>query len=208
MSFDIWMAFVLASVFILVIPGPTIILVVTQAVTHGRWSVLPLVAGVLLGDLTSMTLSFMGLGALLSASAVMFSVFKWGGAVYLIYLGISMWRMNPKAPELPETPGTRSSRSLMGSSFVVTALNPKGIAFFAAFLPQFIDPGQPATPQLMMLGGTFLSLAAVNAVVYSVFAGELQGVMGRPSVKRWFNRCGGSALIGAGIVTASLKRSA
>ncbi len=207
MSMDMWIPFILASTLILVIPGPTIILVVSQAIAHGRWSVLPLVTGVLLGDLTSMTLSFLGLGALLATSAILFGIFKWIGAAYLIYLGVTLWRMNPQAPALPKGTKQKSTLSLMKSAFIVTALNPKGIAFFAAFLPQFIDPAKPAVPQLTILGGTFLCLAAVNAVFYATFAGELKVYMGKTQVKKWFNRCGGGALIGAGIVTAGLDRS-
>ncbi len=204
---DMWIPFVLASTLILVIPGPTIILLVSQAIAHGRWSVLPLVTGVLLGDLTSMTLSFLGLGALLATSAILFNIFKWLGAAYLIYLGVTLWRTNSKAPTLTKGTSQKSALSLLKSAFIVTALNPKGIAFFAAFLPQFIDQAKPAVPQLTLLGGTFLGLAAVNAVFYAAFAGELKGFLGRTLVKRWFNRCGGGALIGAGIVTASLDRT-
>ncbi len=207
MSIDMWIPFVLASTLILVIPGPTIILLISQAVTHGRWSVIPLVTGVLLGDLTSMTLSFLGLGALLATSAVLFGLFKWMGACYLVYLGITLWRANPEAPMLMTGTKQKSAGSLLKSAFIVTALNPKGIVFFAAFLPQFIDPAAPAVPQLTLLGGTFLSLAAVNAVFYAAFAGELKGLLKRTRVKKWFNRCGGGALVGAGIVTAGLDRT-
>lgn len=91
MNMESWILFVLATTLILVIPGPTIILVISQAVDHGRKSVVPLVAGVLLGDFTAMTLSLLGLGVILAASAVLFTLFKWIGPVYLVYLVIRMW---------------------------------------------------------------------------------------------------------------------
>ncbi|MCG8633639.1 MAG: LysE family translocator [Desulfobacterales bacterium] len=207
MSLDMWIPFVLASALILVIPGPTIILVVSQAIAHGRWSVLPLVTGVLLGDLTAMTLSFLGLGALLSASSVLFGLFKWIGACYLVYLGVTLWRTNPEAPVMKAGADRKSAPALLKSAFIVTALNPKGIAFFAAFLPQFIDPAAPPVPQLTLLGGTFLGLATVNVIAYAAFAGELKGVFRKDRVKKWLNRCGGGALVGAGIVTAGLDRT-
>jgi hypothetical protein len=90
----------------------------------------------------------------------------------------------------------------------VTALNPKGIAFFVAFLPQFISPNEPVFNQLLLLGGTFLFLALVNAALYALFASQLREVIRKTSVRKWFNRCGGAALIGAGIFTAGMQRSA
>ena len=100
-----------------------------------------------------------------------------------------------------------ASRSLLKSSFIVTALNPKRIAFLVAFLPQFIDPLKPALSQLTLLGGTFLFLATLNAALYAIFAGQLGEHMRKRKIRKWFNRCGGSALIGAGIFTAAIQRS-
>ena len=207
MNIESFIPFVLATILILIIPGPTIILVISQAVTHGRKSVVPLVAGVLLGDFTAMTFSLLGFGVILSTSAVLFAVFKWFGALYLLYLGVQLWKSNPKKHSVQESPKKTSARSLLQSSFIVTALNPKGIAFFVAFLPQFIDPFKPALPQLTLLGGTFLFLAVLNAALYAIFAGHLSEHIRKERVRKWFNRCGGSALIGAGVITAGLQRS-
>jgi threonine/homoserine/homoserine lactone efflux protein len=176
-------------------------------VTHGRTSVIPLVGGVLLGDFTAMTLSLLGVGALLSASAVLFSIFKWVGALYLLYLGVQLWRSNPNKQSVQGTAKNISPRSLFRSSFIVTALNPKSIAFFVAFLPQFIDPLKPALSQFTLLGGTFLFLAVLNAALYALFAGQLRDQIKKKRVRKWFNRCGGSALIGAAIITAGVKQS-
>jgi len=207
MSIELYIPFVIAATIILIIPGPTILLVISQAVAHGRRSVVPLVAGVLLGDFTAMTLSLLGLGAILSTSATLFSIFKWIGALYLIYLGVKLWRVDPENNSVQDSRRVESNGSLLRSSFIVTALNPKSIAFFVAFLPQFINPLTPALPQLTMLGGTFLFLATVNAAVYAIFAGQLGEHMRKKQVRKWFNRCGGTALIGAGIFTAGMQRS-
>ena len=207
MTLEMWFAFAVAASIILVIPGPTILLVISQAVAHGRRSVVPLAAGVLLGDFTAMTLSLLGLGAVLSASAALFTVFKWLGAIYLIYLGIKLWRIDPGRESVAKTTPHASKGSLFKSAYIVTALNPKGIAFFVAFLPQFVDPLKPVFFQLVILGGTFLLLAVVNAALYAVFAGQLGEQMKKGRVRRWFNRCGGTALIGAGIFTAGMQRS-
>jgi len=208
MSMDIWIGFAVAAFIILIIPGPTILLVVSQAITHGRTSVAPLVAGVVCGDFTAMTLSLIGMGAILSASAALFTVLKWIGAVYLFYLGIRLWGSDPATRAAGAPPGAMPRGDLFRSSFVVTALNPKSIAFFVAFLPQFIDPANPSAAQFTVLGATFLSLAAINAALYALFAGHLRDTMRNRNVRRWFNRLGGGALIGAGIFTAAMQRSA
>jgi threonine/homoserine/homoserine lactone efflux protein len=206
-SIEIWAAFVVAAGVVLIIPGPTIILVISQAIANGRRAVLPLAAGVTLGDFTAMTLSLLGLGAILAASAALFSVLKWIGAAYLIYLGIKLWRSNPEKHEIRLSATGTSKRSLFKSAFIVTALNPKSIAFFVAFLPQFVSAQSETFPQFLVLGATFLFLAALNATLYALFAGQLRDTMQNARVRRWFDRCGGSALIGAGLVTATLQRS-
>lgn len=205
MNIETFIPFVLASILILVIPGPTIILVISQAINHGRKSVIPLVVGVLFGDFTAMTLSLLGLGALMTASATLFSIFKWIGAVYLIYLGIKLWRTKPEVDTAEKSSAAVSGTSLFRSSFIVTALNPKSIAFFVAFLPQFIDPQISVMVQMPILGGTFLFLATLNAALYAIFAGQLRYYMQSSHVRRLFNRCGGTALVGAGVITAGLK---
>ena len=208
MSFEIWISFILTATLILIMPGPVIILVVSQAVTHGRKSVVPLVSGVILGDFTAMTLSLIGLGAIMTASAALFYLFKWIGVIYLLYLGIRLWRKNPENSTIKHQNEDASPRVLFKSAFIVTALNPKGIAFFVAFLPQFVNPHSPAFNQILILGGTFLVLSLINIALYALFAGQLRETIKRTGVQKWFNRCGGTAVIGAGIFTAGVQRSA
>ena len=205
MGLELYIGFVLASSLILIIPGPTIILVVSQAITHGKRAVAPLTAGVVTGDLTAMTLSLLGLGSLLSVSAELFSALKWLGAVYLIYLGIRLWISKPVQVEIQTAAVQSTNRSLFRSSFIVTALNPKSITFFIAFFPQFVSTSG-SIGQLFLLGFTFLTLAGVNALLYGLFAGRFNELLQKQSARRWLNRGGGSALIGAGIVTAGLKQ--
>ena len=207
MSIEIMIAYIFATTLILIIPGPTIILVISQAVTYGRKSVVPLVAGVILGDFTAMTLSLLGLGAIMAASATLFTLFKWIGAIYLFYLGIKLWRTNPKSSSVHHKKEDTLPYTFFRNAFIVTALNPKSIAFFVAFLPQFVSPHSPAFSQILILAGTFLFLAFVNATLYALFAGQLREKIKRTRVRKWFNRCGGTALIGAGIFTAGMLRS-
>ena len=207
MNLEMWITYIFATTLIFIVPGPTTILVISQAVTHGRKSVAPLVAGVILGDFTAMTLSLLGLGAIMTASAALFALFKWIGAVYLLYLGIRLWKTNPESISAQHEIEDASPHSLFKSSFIVTALNPQSIAFFVAFLPQFVSPHSPVFSQLLILGGSFLFLALVNATLYALFASQLRETIQRTSVRKWFNRCGGTALIGAGIFTAGVQRS-
>jgi threonine/homoserine/homoserine lactone efflux protein len=207
MGLEIWMAFVCAATILLVIPGPTILLVLSQAIAHGRKSAIPLVAGVVSGDLTAMTLSLLGLGALLSVSAALFTVLKWVGAGYLIFLGVRLWLVRPDVERRAPSAAIPARRSLFKSAFIVTALNPKGIAFFVAFLPQFVNPRGPVPSQLIILGATFLILAGINAALYAIFAGHMRDIMDKHSVRTWFDRCGGTVLIGAGVLTAAMRRS-
>lgn len=205
---EIWITFALATTLILIIPGPTIILVISQSITHGKRSTLPLVAGVLLGDFTAMAASILGLGALMATSATLFSLFKWAGALYLIFLGGKLFLAKPSNDnDKCFKTAHESSKSLFSSSFIVTALNPKSIAFFVAFLPQFINPSKAVFSQLAVFGGTFLVLATINAAIYAIFAIQLKQYIRQARVQKWFNRCGGTALVGAGILTASLKQT-
>ncbi len=199
MSVDLWLAFAAASALMLIIPGPTILTVVSYSVAHGRNANLPLVAGVALGDTTALVTSLIGLGALLSASAAWFTLIKWAGGLYLFYLGIKLLRagVSPVALARPNVPDSRWR--LFANTWLVTALNPKGIIFFVAFLPQFIDASRPAGPQLWILSATFVTLATLNATSYAVFAGTARRMLASTRARRRFNLVGGSLLSAAGL---------
>lgn len=208
MSIELYLAYVAATLVLLIIPGPTILLVVSYALSEGRRAALASTAGVVLGDLTAMVLSLAGLGALMAASALAFSIVKWIGAAYLVWLGIKMWRTRPQALEVEGVArAPRRRRDMLVQAWIVTALNPKGIVFFMAFLPQFLVHDAPVLPQFMLLGGTFLALAGLNALVYALMAGSLRSRIANPRGLTWINRIGGSVLIGAGVVTAGLQRA-
>ncbi|MBU2467190.1 MAG: LysE family translocator [Proteobacteria bacterium] len=200
MSWEIYGAFVAASALVLLSPGPTVMLVTSYALSQGRRSAWFTATGVGLGDLTALSLSLAGLGAMLSASAAAFSVLKWLGAAYLIYLGVRMWRRG-------ETPGPAggsqvlSGWAMLRRAYAVTALNPKSIVFFVAFFPQFVVREHAVFTQFLLLGATFVTLAVANAVLYANAAGSLARLLGRPGAQRTLGRVGGGVLITAGMLT-------
>jgi threonine/homoserine/homoserine lactone efflux protein len=207
MTFEMWLAFTAAAALLLAIPGPTIILVVSYGLSQGRSAALSTVAGVALGDLVAMCLSFAGLGAVLAASAELFAIVKWAGALYLIYLGIKMWRTAPTAEGPRPDRDPRSKLAIARHAFTVTVLNPKSIGFFVAFLPQFMNSAAPMLPQMALLGGTFLFLASTSVCIYGFVAGSARATLPSPGRLKLFNRAGGSLLIGAGLFTAATGRA-
>ena len=204
MTIETWLAFTAASAVLLVIPGPTVLLVVSYALGQGLRTALPMAIGVALGDFTAMTLSLLGLGALLAASATLFTVLKWCGAAYLIWLGIKLWRAGGALDAEPRTDGASWIR-MLGHAWLVTALNPKGLTFFVAFLPQFINPESALLPQVGIFGATFLVLAFMNVMTYALIASRARRVVQSPRTMSVINKIGGSLLIGAGIATVSLR---
>lgn len=209
MSSDLWLAFAAASAVMLAIPGPTVLLVVSYALGHGRKSAMATVAGVALGDFTAMTASMLGLGVLLATSAALFTLLKWLGAAYLAYLGLKLWRAPVTASPADGTQqdaGVRPLRMML-HTYAVTALNPKSIVFFVAFLPQFLDQSRPLAGQMMVMEATFLTLATLNATLYALLASAARQAVRTPAVQRTVNRTGGSLLIGAGALTVAWKRA-
>jgi len=207
MSPETYLAFLAATIVVLVIPGPTIMLVVSCSLTRGKNAALPLALGVGLGDTVAMTASLAGLGAIMAASAALFTVFKWIGAAYLIYLGVKTWRAKPELGADLARMQPASGRSDALRAFIVTATNPKSIAFFCAFMPQFINHGAPVLPQTLLMGTTFVILAVINAALYALLAARARTAITNPRAMKTVNRVGGSALIGAGLLTAALKRA-
>ncbi len=209
MSLEIWIAFALASAVLLAIPGPTVMLVVSYALGRGRDSAWATVPGVSLGDLTAMTVSLAGAGAVLAASATLFMVLKLCGAGYLVWLGIGLWRAVPE--KLAIERGARvpkEYRRMFWNAYVVTALNPKSIVFFIAFVPQFVAADAPLMPQFAIMIATFVGLAAVNTALWAVLVGEMRRRFERPGTLKLINRTGGGFLIGAGVLTALARRAA
>ncbi|MDH6233673.1 threonine/homoserine/homoserine lactone efflux protein [Mesorhizobium soli] len=204
MPLETWAAFAAASAVLLIIPGPTILLVVSYALGQGWRTALPMAVGVALGDFTAMTLSMLGIGALLMASATVFTILKWIGAAYLIYLGIKLFRAGGTLRAEPRKTAS-SAAKMMAHAWLVTALNPKSITFFVAFLPQFIDRHADFWTQMAIFEATFLTLAFTNAFGYALVASRARDLVRNPRAIGLFNKAGGTLLVGAGIATVAVR---
>jgi threonine/homoserine/homoserine lactone efflux protein len=210
MTIEHWLAFTAASAVLLAIPGPTILLVVSHALTHGRRVARASVAGVALGDFTAMTASMLGLGALLATSALLFTALKWLGGAYLVYLGIKLWRAPVAEDAFPadDSREETSARRIFLHTYAVTALNPKSLVFFVAFLPQFLDTSAPLAPQMIVFEVTFLVLATINASLYAGLAFAARRRIRQARVRRAVNRTGGTLMIAAGLLALGWRRTA
>lgn len=202
MALELWLALVATSAALLIVPGPVVILLFSQTLAHGRsvsWAAVP---GVVLGDFVAMSASLAGAGAVLAASATLFTVLKICGAAYLVWLGVNVWRTGLQPPEVTAATSQRSRWVVFRQAFVVTALNPKDIVFFVAFLPQFIDPTSPAFAQLAVIETTFLTMVVLSTSMWVMVGSRLRNGMKSPAVSSFLNRCGAGSLIGAGALTA------
>jgi homoserine/homoserine lactone efflux protein len=206
-TFDLWLVYVLAAIGLTLTPGPNGLLSLTHGVRFGLSRTVFTVTGGVTGFLVLVAASLAGLGALLAASELAFTVAKWVGAAYLVYLGIRLWRAPPPSVKVPQAAGAARADGvarLFGEGFLVAVSNPKALIFFAAFLPQFMVPGASYWTQLAVLGGTF---AAVEFVYEIVLAGTAQRIapwLARHG--RWFNRITGTSFIGIGGLLATANR--
>jgi threonine/homoserine/homoserine lactone efflux protein len=194
-------AFLLASFVLAVTPGPVVIYVVTRSLVQGRRSGLVSVAGVALGNLGNALAASVGLAALFAISSIAFSVIKYAGALYLVYLGVQMLRASPVENSIA-IPATVSLKRVFRDGFVVALLNPKTTVFFAAFLPQFLSAGASPMVQGMVLGSLFVAIATITDSAYALAAGAAAPALRGNVIRRIGRRLGGGVFIGLGVFTA------
>lgn len=195
--------FLLASLLLAVTPGPAVFYIVTRSVLQGRQYGLASVAGVALGNLGNAIGASVGLATLFAVSSVAFTVVKYAGAAYLIYMGVKALLAPPISDGPVEVSKVSSVRRTFRDGFVVALLNPKTAIFFAAFLPQFMSPDVNPMLQATLLGTMFVAMAAVTDTMYatasSYFAPRLARARGARSFGRYFTA---GAFIGLGVLTA------
>jgi threonine/homoserine/homoserine lactone efflux protein len=159
MDFNTWLVYLLAAIGLSLSPGPNGLLALTHGALHGRRKALYTIFGGAFGFVAVVALSMFGIGALLKTSLVWLTVMKWVGGAYLVWLGVQVWRSPPIGLDVRGSVEPRPGWSLFQQGALSALTNPKGILFFAAFLPQFIDPARSLFVQFVIMAGTFAAIA-------------------------------------------------
>ena len=202
MSIELYLAFVAAATVLILAPGPIVALVVANSLAHGVRYGLVTIAGASAGTAILLAVVVYGASALLSVLADWFSILRWLGVVYLLWLGLRAWRA--AETDLAATAERKSARNIFLRGFFVSLSNPKTLLFFSAFLPQFVVPGPDMRAQLAVLAVTFLVLAIALDSLWATFAASISTVLrGRGRLR---NRLTGGALMTAGLGLALARR--
>jgi threonine/homoserine/homoserine lactone efflux protein len=206
MPFDLYVAFVLATTALILIPGPNVTLLVATSLAHGPRRALITLAGTSSAIALQLMIVALGMTSLILVLARWFEWLRWAGVAYLIWLGIQQWRAAPLALEDLEGRTARPG-TLFWQGVLVSATNPKTLLFYGAFLPQFVDPASPPGAQLALLCGTFLVVAILLDGTYAILAGRLRPWLRTRRRARLRNRLTGSLLIAAALGLALARRS-
>jgi len=208
MNWEAWALFAATEAALCLTPGPAVLLVLSQALGRGTWSSVWSNLGILAGNTMYFALSATSVGALLFASYELFSIVRWVGAAYLIWLGISAFRGTARvfSPQPSDGLPIRRGRIFV-NGFVLQAANPKALVFFTALLPQFIDPHGSVTLQVTILAVTSVMIEFFVLLGYGALAGRLTTLARRPGFARLANWTAGSMLIGAGVGMARLRHT-
>jgi threonine/homoserine/homoserine lactone efflux protein len=202
MTFHLWSMFFIAAFLVSATPGPNMLHILSRSVEFGIRRSLPAMAGCLCGLVTLLTASAVGLTALLMALPGAFTVLRYAGTAYLLYLGFKAWRapVEPDAPDAIATGPAMTRWKLWRAAYAVSVSNPKAMLFAAAFLPQFINAAAPKAPQFAILVATFAAIDTIWYFTYAMGGRGLAGHLERPSLKRAFNRATGVVFVGFGAI--------
>jgi homoserine/homoserine lactone efflux protein len=208
MDWPVWWTFFAASWAISLSPGPGAVAAMSAGVQHGFARGYFVTYGLVLGIITQLAVVGAGLGAVMAASTTAFTVVKWAGVAYLLWLGIQAWRapsvpLDERAGEVTDT----SRRALVMRGWVLNALNPKGTAFMMAVVPQFVEATRPLLPQYAAIGATLILTDLVVMAAYTALASRVLATLRRPHHLRWMNRGFGSLFVAAAVLLAAFKRS-
>ncbi len=213
MELQVWLAYFLASWAIALSPGSGAVLSLTHGLAYGLKKTSASIAGLLLGLAVILLVAGVGVGALLLASATAFTVVKFAGAGYLIWLGFKQWRSHvgttaPAGGAVPGPAGVPSARERFVTGFFTNVTNPKGIVFMVAVLPQFIDPQRPLWLQLLVLLVTTIAVDLVVMHGYAFLASRAQRWLATARARRAQNRVFGGVLMAMGASLLLVKRAA
>jgi homoserine/homoserine lactone efflux protein len=202
MTPELYLAYLLACIVIIIVPGPTVTLIIANSLSHGVRAGLLNVAGTQLGIALMIALVGFGLASLIAALGWWWEVVRLAGAAYLIWLGVKLLRSSGRLADAQRAPAPRGGFFLQG--FLVAISNPKTLVFFGAFLPQFIDPTGSYIEQLVIMGVTAIVVAAVSDGMYAILIGGAGRRISQRQVK-WISRASGGVLIGGGLWLALTK---
>jgi homoserine/homoserine lactone efflux protein len=197
MDINTWLIYFLAAVGLSLSPGPNGLLALTHGALHGRHKALYTIFGGAFGFTAVIALSMFGIGALLKASLAWLTVMKWVGGAYLVWLGIQVWRSPPIGIEVGESAGPRAGWSLFRQGAFSALTNPKGLLFFAAFLPQFIEPDRSLFIQFVIMAGTFAAIEIATEMFIASMAHRISPWLRR--VGRRFNQACGGVFMAIGV---------
>lgn len=201
--FQLYLAFVLATTVLMLIPGPNVALIVANSVAYGTRYGLLTVLGTSTAMVPQLILTAIGMTAMLAWLSQMFEWLRWIGVAYLVFLGIRQWLAEPV--DLTRTrPQPKSIRAIFGRGFLISLTNPKTLLFYGAFFPQFVAPDLAPAPQVALLAVSFLGLALLLDGGWALAAGRARGLLA--SRGRLRNRVTGTLLIGAGLGLALARR--
>lgn len=198
MSIDTWLIFLVAAIGLSFTPGPNGLLALTHGALYGVRRTVFTVLGGALGFLFVIAVSMFGIGALLLVVPEVLTVLKWVGGAYLVFLGVQVWRAPAITVAASGDRPSASRWSLFQQGLLAAVTNPKGILFFVAFLPQFIDPRQDLGLQFVIMASTFIVIEIVFELVVAALSQSLQPLLARAG--RWFNRATGGLFILIGLL--------
>jgi homoserine/homoserine lactone efflux protein len=207
MDLSVWVAYFITTIVLSLSPGPGVFSSISSGLHHGFRLGLWNGIGMQVANLLMVIVVALGLGTILLASETLFTAVKWLGVIYLVYLGIVTWRAAPRTFEEDRDDNAHTAREVFMRGFWVNATNPKGIIFFAAILPQFIDVARPQAAQYAILAATTFAVDIVIMGGYTALAAKVLRVMRDPRHLRWVNRGIGGAFVAAGVALASFRRA-
>jgi homoserine/homoserine lactone efflux protein len=205
---SVWITYFIATIILSVTPGPGVFSSISSGLHHGFRLGLWNGVGMQAANMILVGIVSLGLGAILLASETLFALVKWLGVAYLIYLGIVTWRAPARGFQDNPHDEAQTARDVFQRGFFVNITNPKGIIFFAAILPQFIDVARPQLQQYAILAGTTFAVDLVAMWGYTALAAKVLRLMRDPGQLRWVNRSLGGAFVAAGVALASFRRAA
>lgn len=195
MTIELYLAFIAASALLILMPGPNVALIVANSFAYGQRYALMTVAGTSSAMVIQLALVIAGMTTMMAEMAHLFTIFKWVGVAYLLYIGIQTWRKPPADLSVDADAKPKSYTKVFAQGFLISLTNPKTLIFYAAFFPQFMNANLPALPQFLLLGGTFLVMAIVSDSLYALLANRIRPWLQQGRINALQNRVTGGLLM-------------